>query len=132
MQKSCLLKVPKPPPQRRESRGSSLDNMAIYIHDESVINEKARVWVNQCRYKCQVCSMEIQSKIKMYEHVRKHNLEYWKYCMTHGDPTVSQVMHQCKICSAQFALNDKDAYCHLKRHGLGHMDYFITYIMETE
>ena len=68
----------------------------------------------------------------MQAHVnRKHNLGYGEYCFTHGDPMVSKVMHLCGIGSGQFSLNDKDAYLHLWRHGLGYIDYYATYIMDA-
>ena len=61
--------------------------------------------------------------MKMQQHVRKqHNLEYGEYCLTRRDPTVSQVMHQCKICSDQFAIIEKDAFDHLKKHGIDGID----------
>ena len=94
---------------------------------------QAQAWVNQCKYKCQVCSKEINSKINMQAHInRKHNLEYWEYCLTHGDPMLSQVMHRCKICSVQFPLNDSDAYLHLKKHGIDRIEYYSQYIMAVD
>ena len=68
----------------------------------------------------------------MMDHViRKHNLGYGEYCLTHGDPMQSQVMHRCKICSVQFPLNDKDAYKHFKKHGLDRIEYYFNYIMDA-
>ena len=111
--------------------GLSLDQHNNILHPHVPLPaEKARAWVNQCKYKCRVCSEEIDSKRKMQQHLEKHNLEYWEYCLTHGDPTVSHVMHQCRVCSVQFALSDKDAYYHLRKHGLGRIDYYFKYIMD--
>ena len=83
--------------------------------------------------KCQVCSEKINSKRKMQSHIPwKHSLGYGEYCLTHGDPTVSQVMHRCKICSVQFPHNDMDAFSHLKKHGIDRIDYFSQYIMDVD
>ena len=71
--------------------------------------------------------------MKMQQHVRKqHNLEYGEYCLTRRDPTVCQVMHQCNICSVQFAINDKDAFDHFKKHGIDRIEYYSQYIMDVD
>ena len=71
--------------------------------------------------------------MQMQAHINwKHNLEYGEYCLTHGDPMVSQVMHRCKICSVEFPLNDTNASSHLKKHGLDHIDYYTQYIMDVD